>query len=444
MRQNFKPTLPSGFKDYLPEDEKTRNRMLDVVKKNFELFGFLPLDTPAVEEERTLTGGDPEFKKQIFRIKKEGQKEELALRFDLTVPLARVISLYPNQISFPFKRYQVGKVWRGEKPQAGRYREFLQFDADIVGSSKLSADAEIISLINQVMVSLGFDNFLIKINNRKILDFLPEYAGFSKDKLDPVLRTLDKLDKIGEREVLKELSSKKGAGLSSLESKALLGFLNIEAKNNPELIKKAEEKLGKKASEEFFKMEKLAELLKSLGLQDEKWVFDFSTVRGLSYYTGFVFETVLLDMPEVGSVFSGGRYDGLISKMGGSNIPAVGVSLGVDRIMYAMKKLGIAAGFKNDKKILVLDFDDQAFPNPEKAVSLLRRNGLPAEIYLGQEKTLKGQMAYALKNDYDLAIIIGEREAGKGSVTIKNFKTYKQTEIDFSGLVSEVRKYIDE
>lgn len=445
MKRRSKPQVPSGFKDYLPNEERRRNEMLDIIKRNFELFGFAPLDTPAVEEEQTLTGGDPEFKKQIFRIKKSDESENLALRFDLTVPLARVIAMYPNEVSFPFKRYQVGRVWRGEKSQAGRFREFLQFDADIVGSGNILADAEIIALMNQVMLSLGFQNFLVKISNRKVLGGLPQYAGFPKEKLDAVLRTVDKLDKIGESGVKKELSAKTGAALAKEASEKVMDFFHLRAKDNRELLRLAGEKLSATgAGEGLEEMGELAGHLAALGVPDDKWTFDFATVRGLSYYTGFVFETVLTDLPEVGSVFSGGRYDHLIADLGGDDLPAVGVSVGVDRMLYAMEKLGISSGFRKDAKVMVLNFEREALPRAEAALAELRKSGIPSELYLGKEKTLKGQLSYALKNDYGIAVLMGERELSAGTAMVKNFKTYRQTEVKAEDVVSEVRKALDE
>ncbi len=439
----LKPGLPSGFNDYLPEEESIRNKMIDTVKRSFELFGFLAMDTPSIEEERTLTGGDAGFKKQIFRIKKEDGGEDLALRFDLTVPLARIVSSYPNEITFPFKRYQIGKVWRGEKPQAGRYREFLQFDADTVGSGSIMADAEIIALMNQTMSSLGFQNFLIKINNRKILNGLPKYAGFPDKKLEDVLRAIDKLDKVGRSGVLKELSDKDGAGLDKEESEKIMKFFDVKAKDNKEVLKLAEEKLSVgEAREGFAEMKELVSHLESFGVPDDKWSFDFSTVRGFSYYTGFVFETILLDSPEIGSVFSGGRYDGLMTKMGGDDLPAVGVSVGVDRMFFAIKKLGFMADVGRASKVMILNFSEKAVPTVERTISLLRVNGIPSEVYLGREKTLKGQLSFALKNNYEAVIIIGEDEILKNTVTVKDFKSYKQWEIKETDLIPEIKKII--
>ncbi len=442
MTHKLKPQLSSGFKDYLPEEERKRNKMLDTIKRNFELFGFVPLDTPGIEEERMLTGGDPEFKKQIFKIKESDKSESLALRFDLTVPLARVVSMYPNEITFPFKRYQVGKVWRGERAQAGRFREFLQFDADIVGSGSLLADAEIVALMNQVMVSLGFQNFLVKINNRKVLGGLPKYAGFPKGKLDAVLRAADKWDKVGARGVLGELTSKTAA-LSKEEARRVMDFFSIKASSNRELLKSARTLMSTDDAEAgFAEMEALIDHLASLGVPEDKWTFDFATVRGLAYYTGFVFETILTDLPEVGSVFSGGRYDNLIEHLGGGKLPAVGVSVGVDRMLYAMEKLEVSFGGGGNVRTIVLHFDEGAVALAARAVYELRKNGIPSEIYLGREKTLKGQLAFAVKNNYAVAVLVGDREASTGTATIKDLKSYQQTEVAIERLASSVGKIL--
>ena len=239
MAQNnpISPALASGFRDYLPQDMIPRQWMLDTIRNVFERFGFVPLDTSGIEREEVLKGGDPNFKMQIFKTFLRNQESGLALRFDLTVPLARVVSLYPNEISKPFKRYQMGKVWRGEKPQAGRFCEFMQFDADIVGSNRTSADAEIISLMYETLTALGVSDFVIKVNNRKILNGLAAYVGYSPDKTVEVLRLIDKLDKSGWETISSEIAET--ASLAPEQLDQLKRFLDLRARSNQNTIKPA-------------------------------------------------------------------------------------------------------------------------------------------------------------------------------------------------------------
>jgi len=443
MNKKIKPILLSGFNDYLPPKAALRFELLESIKNQLENFGFLPLETPAIEQEKVLTGGDKNFKKEIFRIQKNNDrdKEKLALRFDLTVPLARVMSLYPNDLSFPFKRYSIGRVWRGEKAQKGRFREFLQCDFDIVGSESVVADAEVVALMYKITSSLGFQNFLIKINSREILNALPSYLNFSPAFLNEVLRIVDKLDKIGEGKVKEEL--KKLNFLNKEKVEKLIELFNLKAKDNVELINLVKGKIFNDFSKSGFeKLELLIDYLNAFGVPSDKWVFDLATVRGLSYYTGFVFETILLDLAEVGSIFSGGRYDGLSEKVGGNFLPAVGASLGFDRAFYALEKLEIIKAKKLTKKpnVIVIYPDKKNIPDAIKIVQFLRDNNISSDIYLGKEKTFKGQVAYSLKSDYKIAVIVGEEELKENQVTVKVFESYKQLKVKLGDLLKFLKK----
>ena len=243
--QAIEPKLPGGFKDYLPEDMIPRQKMLDTIRNVFERFGFSPLSTSAIEKTDVLTGGDQNFKKQIYGVVSQGGDEsELSLRFDLTVPLARVVAANVGTLKKPFKRYEMDKVWRGERQQAGRYREFMQCDADIIGSDKLSSDAEIIALMAETMRALGFSKFIIRINNRKILNALAEYGGFEGWKTEPVLRALDKLDKQSWNDVAVELADKKGAYLSAEQIEAVRKFVELKGSTAKSMLEKAEKLMG--------------------------------------------------------------------------------------------------------------------------------------------------------------------------------------------------------
>src|SRR3989344_2317244 len=410
MSKYINPELAGGFRDYLPEDMIPRQRMFDTIRGVFERFGFIPLDTPALEKEEILTGGE----------------EKLALRFDLTVPLARVIAQYPNEIKKPFKRYQVGPVWRAEKPQAGRFREFTQFDADIVGSASMMADAEIISVMYETMTALGISNFLIKVNNRKILNGLAEYAGFSSEKNVTVLRMIDKLDKQGWDEVQKELID---CGLELIEAEAIKKFVSIKNSNTEEILGLVESLMKKSATalEGIAELREILNYTQALGVPDDSWEIDLSVARGLGYYTGAVFETILQDLPSFGSVFSGGRYDGLVEKFSPNSVPATGASVGVDRLFVALKELKLVRPIKTVAQVIILNFDKTCEVTCLKTANVLRKAQVSTEIYLGQETTLKGQLAYAVRNEAPVVIIIGSIELQKGFAQIKDMRARKQS-----------------
>lgn len=419
--------MASGFRDYLPREAKARNWMVETIKTVFERFGFAPLETPGVEREEILTGGDPNFKKQIFKLNLSGQDEKTALRFDLTVPLARVVAAYSNELPRPWKRYQFGNVWRGERAQAGRFREFLQFDADIVGAPGMAADAEMISLMYETMAALGFKKFVIRVNDRKILNGLADYAGFPKGKLESFLRAVDKLDRFGWGDVEKELSS---IGLKPNSIKLVKKFIEIKGKNE-KILKEAALLFRdlKTAEEGVTELEELTRNVKALGVPDKNWMIDFSVARGLGYYTGPVFETILTDYPELGSVSGGGRYDNLVSRFSSANIPATGVSLGVDRLFMALKKFNLIPEINSPAQVLVLNFDKSSEEVCEKLTAELRRSGVSAEIYLGQEKNLKGQLNYAVKQGYPMVLIVGDEERKRKIVQVKNMKERTQEAI---------------
>jgi histidyl-tRNA synthetase len=411
------PELAGGFRDYLPEDMIPRQKMLDTIKTVFERFGFVPLDTPGLEKEEVLTGGDPDFKKQIFRAGLEGGKDALALRFDLTVPLARVIAANP-ELKMPFKRYQFGRCWRGERQQAGRFREFMQLDADVVGSSSIAADAEVITLMYETMRALGFkdQDFVIKISDRRVLNTLADVAGFDPEKMPSVLRTLDKLDKIGWDGVEKEMTL--AASLSKEQFKKVKAFIER----------------GDAAA--------FAPLGTLLDIPKKSYAFDLSVARGLGYYTGVVFETVLTKLPSIGSIFSGGRYDGLVSRFSNRAIPAVGTSVGVDRLFVAMQKLGMIKKEKRTAQVCVLNFELTAERQCIGAATALRRAGIATNLYLGGEKTLKGQLAYAVIEEYPVVVIIGTDEAKRGVAQVKDMVKRTQTEVKQTDIVSAVQKLL--
>lgn len=412
----IKPELPGGFRDYGPADARVKQWILDTARRTFESFGFEPLETSSVQRTEVLTGGEADSDKIIYRIRPtqrgeivgEESRDENALRFDLTVPLARFIAANPD-IPRPFKRYEIGRVWRGERQQAGRWREFTQADIDIVGSSASEADAEIIALMDTTLANLGAKNFVVKINDRRLMNALPEFAGFAEDKLWDALRIIDKKDKIGEQGMAEELQEEFGKNAAE----KIAGFVRGEAdmRDNDDDLRA------------------LARDIEALGISPRNYRIDYSLVRGLSYYTGAVFEAVLADVPEIGSVFGGGRYDNLLMKFTGQNVPAVGASLGVDRLLAAGEKLRWFADAGVPAGVLILSIDDGLKREYADMARELRGRGIAAAVYLGDERQFQAQLAYAVKKEIPYVVIYGQNEKVKGMVAIKNMRARAQEEI---------------
>lgn len=432
MKKEIKARVPGGMRDLLPKQYRQRQWIIDTVVGVYEDFGFVPIETPTIEFKETLIGESNDF--NIFKIDSKTEGDPLALRFDLTVPLARVVCQYPD-IPKPFKRYQLGHVFRGEKPQAGRFREFIQLDADIVGSSTPYADLEIVLIMNEVMKRLGIDNYKIRFNSRKILNALPEYANFDIEKQIEVMHILDKMDKIGEEEVFKLLCDRDETNLSTESCdkiKKFLGFSKINPKEILALLKS--ELAGIKIAEEGLKeLEIIANGLIQMGVSSDKWVIDPSVARGLAYYTGPVFETFLTDFWSIGSVFSGGRYDNLTERFSNISLPATGASVGIDRLLTALIKLKKLPEFTQSSiKVLVAPLGVNFQSEGLRILGLLRNKNISCEMYLGSEFQLRDQLGYAVRKEINFVAIIGENEFQNGMVTIKNMadKTQKQIKVN--------------
>ena len=437
----------SGFRDYLPQDEIARQQLIDKARAVFELYGFSPLQTPAMESPETLAGKyGEESDKLIFEVMRRGNdltekfkevaaknlsddklKSELknlsdmSLRFDLTVPLARVIAQYRNEIPLPFKRYQIAPVWRAESPQKGRYREFYQCDFDIVGSRDMAADAEIVQIINSLMEAFDLDNFTIKINNRKILDGIVAKSGIPQDKKFDVFRILDKIEKIGADKVKEEL---KELGVSDEQSRTLLEGNKLES---------LKEKLaGTVGAEGLAEIEQVLDLVSGT-IKKEVVKFDPTVVRGLDYYTGNVFEVTLNDKPEAGAIMGGGRFDKLIGSFIGQDIPAVGCSIGFDRLFSTVygetEKKSPADYFV---AIMTPEVRKYAF----ESAKILRENFKKVYLY-PKEASIGDQLSFAEKMGFEKVVIIGEDEAKNQSVTIKNLKTREQKTVPLSDLKNQ-------
>ncbi len=433
------PESPSGVRDYPPEEMIPRMAIINTVREVFERFGFDPLETPAIERRAALTGNDPDFDMDIYAARIYGKdviaESDTALRFDLTVPLARFVAANPD-IAKPFKRYQYGSVWRGEKVQKGRYREFMQFDADSVGVSETQADVEIVWLIAETLAALDVGSFTVRFNSRKILNGLPEYVGFDPSLIVRVLKTLDKFDKIGWEGVEDELRWTMEDGRVLVSGETLLdgdvpafndgqiarfkAFSELDADEPLALLAQASELLASDVAQEgIAELTTMVESLRAIGVPEENWQLDFSVARGLGYYTGPVFEAVLDDMPGIGSVFSGGRYDGLVSRFSDLQIPATGASIGIDRLFAALKEMGKIEPKKTQTQAFIMVLDKK-FMNQYNALARdLRAAGVRTAIYFGKER-FGGQLNYALKQQIPIVIICGGNEFDANTVTVKN------------------------
>lgn len=411
--KKIKPELPGGFRDYGPRDAIARQRILETIRKVFEDFGFEPMETPAVERTEILVGGESESSKIIFNVKgsrdtKAKGQSDTSLRFDLTVPLARFLSANP-EIPKPFKRYQIGSVWRGESSQAGRYREFMQADIDIVGSKSLDADAEVIQVMYKTLRALGIENFFIRINNKREAVELLKTIGVPASKQQATLIALDKKDKLIPAQW--EAEVKKASGLKGDTLKQYLW--KISGENNLEATE----------------VRTLRERAEALGVPQKYLIYDASLVRGLGYYTGAIFEAVLNGVPGFGSIGGGGRYDGLTARFSRETLPAVGVSFGIDRIFAALDQLGKIKNKTTNTKVLVMNLSEALKKEYFAITRILREKNINTVFYLGDDTAFQAQLAYAVKKEIPYLVIYGDREKEKNTVTIKNMVTREQREV---------------
>jgi histidyl-tRNA synthetase len=406
-----------------------RQRMIDTIRRVYELYGFVPLNTPAIEFLDVLSGSaGQEAQQSIFRVSNP-ENEALGLRFDLTVPLARVIAQYPH-LPRPFRRYQVSPVWRADKPDKGRFREFTQFDLDSVGTESDVADTEIIAGMCDSLEALDVGRSLVRFSSRAMLNLLLEYAGISSEQGVDVFRVLDKLDKVGLGKVRLELMEGykdesgdiiRGVGLTRHQVEKIERFLEIKGTRR-DVITQLRNLFATlpNVGSEVFTVAQISDHLYALGYNDDRVALDLSIARGLAYYTGPVFEAILLDAPQFGSVFGGGRYDDLVMRFLGERIPAVGASMGVDRLLAALEYLKKLDTRKATARVLVTNMDPSLVDDYLQMTWELRRAGIPTEFYLGKAKRLGKQLEYADAYDIPLAILTGSREKEEGVVTVKN------------------------
>ena len=432
------PRTLSGFMELLPAPQQQMERIMEILRKTYSLYGFTPLDTPVIESSEVLLAkGGGETEKQIYRFTKGDA--DLALRFDLTVPLAKYVALHYNDLSFPFRRYQIGKVYRGERAQRGRFREFYQADIDIIGDGKLSIlnEAEIPSIIYKTFSTLGLKRFQIRVNNRKILNGFYDMLGLSQRSGD-IMRTVDKLDKIGSEKVRTLLTSE--CGLAEEQAEEILKFIAISGSNS-EVLNALEGYRGR--SEVFDQgLDELGTMVRYLGefgVPAENFAVDLTIARGLDYYTGTVYETTLLDHPEIGSVCSGGRYDNLAEYYTDRQLPGVGISIGLTRLFYVLGEQGML-----NPELPTAPADVLILPMTEDltaAISLatqLRENGIRAQIH-GEEKKFKQKISYADKLGIPYVIFLGEDEIQAGVVACKDLATGEQTKLDAAATIYRIK-----
>ena len=431
-----KPSTLPGFMELLPKDQMLFNEMKDIIRKNFEKHGFLPIDTPVIEKSEVLLAkGGGETEKQIYRFSKGDT--DMSLRFDLTVPLARYTVEHMNDLSFPFKRYQIGKVYRGEKAQKGRFREFYQCDIDTIGMGELSLvnDAEFPVVIFHTFKDLGFTDFTIHLNNRKILKGFFSSLGI-EDSMN-VLRTVDKLDKIGEEKVLEELGEN-GIGRDSGEK--ILEFIKIKGTVDEIL----EQLRDLKIEDEIFQegLDELTQVIgymRDFGIDEDCFDIDLKIARGLDYYTGTVYETTLDNYPKIGSVCSGGRYEDLASYYTDKALPGVGISIGLSRLFYQLNEAKIISSEeKSLVDLLIIPMDD-CVHDGIKLLSELREKGVRVSVYTEFAK-LKKKFKYADQTKVDYVIVLGEEEIKSRKYSLKDMKTGDQEEVTFDELVERFKK----
>ncbi|MBR5228034.1 MAG: histidine--tRNA ligase [Clostridia bacterium] len=430
-----KPRTLSGFVELLPQDQILFNKVKDTIRNSYEKFGFVPLDTPILEYSDVLlakAGGETE--KQIYRFNKGDT--DISMRFDLTVPLAKFVAMNYGQLAFPFRRYQIGKVYRGERTQKGRFREFYQADIDIIGDEalELTADAELVSVIYATFKDLGFTDFTIKINNRKILNGLFEGLGL-KDKAVDILRIIDKIEKIGEKAVIEMLLE---VEVQEEKIEQILSFLKISGNNEEKILKM--EKLDIN-SEDFLtgvkELREVVQLVNGFGVPDKNYEIDTTIARGLDYYTGTVYETVLNEHKEIGSVCSGGRYENLAEYYTNKKLPGVGISIGLSRLFYKLEEAGvIKASASTCADVMVIPMiEDISYAL--KIATSLRENGVNTEVNYSK-KSLKAMLNYANRIKVLYVVFVGEDEVKSSTVTLKNMTTGEQETMTLQNAIDKV------
>ena len=437
------PRTLSGFMELLPARQAQFDRMVDILKQTYSLYGFTPLDTPLIEASQVLLAkGGGETEKQIYRFMKGDT--DLSLRFDLTVPLAKYVAQNYASLAFPFRRYQIGKVYRGERAQRGRFREFYQADIDVIGDGKLdiSNEAEIPSIIYHAFTALGLKRFQIRVNDRKILNGFYSMLGLTEKSAD-IMRTVDKLDKIGPDKVRALLIAPE-IGLTGEQADEILKFIAIRGTNS-EVIAALQ---GYRGRDELFdlgldELETVVKYLAAFGVPETHFAVDLTIARGLDYYTGTVYETTMLDHPEIGSICSGGRYDNLAEYYTDKQLPGVGISIGLTRLFFVLED----QGYLNDQlntapaDVLILPMTDDLSPAIALATTL-RAAGIRTQIH-GEQKKFKQKLSYADKLAVPYALFLGEDEINAGAASVKDLRTGQQQKLTPEQTVEYIKAGLD-
>ncbi len=427
MARKVAPKLPRGMRDILPQKMILRQYVIKTIQQVFEEFGFEPLQTPAVELEATLKGKyGPDAERLIYDVAHRGGREKLALRYDLSVPLCRVVAQYP-EMTKPFKRYQIAPVWRAERPQKGRYREFYQCDADTVGTTSMLADAEIIGVTYEILTRLGFDKFVVNVNDRKIITGIGQLAGVPDTLLGGLYRSIDKLDKIGLEGVRAELGK---ALIPDDVIERLLEFLQTGGSNG-EILAQLRRWLADypTALAGVAELEEMTGYLQAMGIPETHYQIKPAMVRGLEYYTGPVYETIVQE-PNIGSITGGGRYDELVGMFANRSYPAVGTTIGIERIIDVMEELKMSPSNIGETvtQVLATQFNPDTVNESLKLARELRQAGLNTELYM-ESRPLGKQIRYALKKGIPYVAIVGPDEITAGRVTLRHLKLKQQTSV---------------
>ena len=438
----IKPRTLSGFMELLPDKQIQFEAMAEILRRTYASYGFAPLDTPAIEDAQILLAkGGGETEKQIYRFQKGDS--DLALRFDLTVPLAKYVALHYNELAFPFRRFQISKVYRGERAQRGRFREFYQADIDIIGDGKLDIlnEAEIPAIIYKVFRGFGLSRFQIRVNNRKILNGFYAMLGLS-ERSGEIMRTVDKLDKIGAEKVKTILTE--DCGLEEAQAGEILVFIAIRG-TNAQVIQALEGYAGRNEmfDQGLSELKTVTANLAAFGVPEANFAVDLTIARGLDYYTGTVYETTLLDHPEIGSVCSGGRYDNLAGYYIEKDLPGVGISIGLTRLFYVLDEQGLLNPQlpSAPADALVLPMTESAAPAIALAETL-RAAGLRVQLY-GEQKKFKQKMAYANKLGVPFAVLLGEDEISQGVCSVKNMATGEQQQLKPEEAAAYIRQAVN-
>lgn len=413
--QLINPRTLKGFRDFLPSNMIPREKLMETARTVYRSFGFVPIDTPALEYAEILCGkGGAETDKQMYRF--QHGRHDVAMRFDLTVPLARFVAQHINDLGLPFKRYHIGPVWRGENTQAGRYREFVQCDFDTIGSTSIASDIETALVIHDLMRAIGFEKFTIRMNNRKVLNGLLEKNGLAEASV-AVLRALDKLGKIGQEKVKVEMLAATSASESQVDQ--IWRLAEITGANSEVLSRLKPLCAGNELAElGLSQLEQVVAACQAVGIAQSHLKIDVAIARGLDYYTGSIFETFLTDLPGIGSVCSGGRYDNLTELFTKQPLPGIGASLGLDRLLTAMQQLEMIPPMRTMADILIIHFDSNQLTEYLQIARDLRRAGIGVEVYPDKKK-LDQQFKYADRNGFQAVLIAGPEEIAADRVKLK-------------------------